>query len=52
MHRSPWYPFGLKLLLVAREPVCEHGGQAAEQRAGRRLRRDVVPGDGMFDDTV
>jgi hypothetical protein len=33
------YPCGLKLLLVARQPVCE---QAAEQRAGRRLRRVVV----------
>ena len=56
VHRFPWHPLGLKLLLVAREPVCEHGGQAAEQRAGRRLRRVIVaakvPGDGMVDDTV
>eukprot|EP00900_Chrysochromulina_parva_P017081 jgi/Chrpa1/25374/Chrysochromulina_OHIO_Genome00006637-RA len=56
VHRFPWHTRGLKLLLVAREPMREHSGQAAEQRAGRRLRRVVVaakvPGDGTVDDTV
>ena len=56
VHRSQRHPRGLKLLLVAREPVCEHGSQAAEQRAGRRLRRVIVAaklsGDGTVDDTV